>query len=203
MLMSRENQVYCETVGDGKLSEEPHCFKVTYDEHVISYGAEPLTFDIKGVKEHAFFPATNLMFIAFPDYTIFFYYEILNSPDRACNLAKQAFDEANGELDTLGEDSYKDSTLIMQLLHDILTLWMRTNMCPAVTRSPFDLMGNAHMLKHHATMKLDLKSLDGGEKKLKLLLKSLDGNEKKSLDKGSFCAQASNHIQQEAIAYQI
>ncbi|KAG2705037.1 hypothetical protein I3843_05G032100 [Carya illinoinensis] len=52
-----------------------------------------------------------------------FYYEILNSPDRACGLAKQAFDEAIAELDTLGEDSYKDSTLIMQLLRDNLTLW--------------------------------------------------------------------------------
>ncbi|PON33167.1 14-3-3 protein [Parasponia andersonii] len=34
-----------------------------------------------------------------------------------------AFDEAIAELDTLGEDSYKDSTLIMQLLRDNLTLW--------------------------------------------------------------------------------
>ncbi|GMH17372.1 hypothetical protein Nepgr_019213 [Nepenthes gracilis] len=52
-----------------------------------------------------------------------FYYEILNSPDKACSLAKQAFDEAIAELDTLGEESYKDSTLIMQLLRDNLTLW--------------------------------------------------------------------------------
>lgn len=52
-----------------------------------------------------------------------FYYEILNSPERACQLAKQAFDEAIAELDTLGEESYKDSTLIMQLLRDNLTLW--------------------------------------------------------------------------------
>ncbi|ONM16909.1 14-3-3-like protein GF14-6 [Zea mays] len=63
-----------------------------------------------------------------------FYYEILNSPDRACSLAKQvcfsapfdvflAFDEAISELDTLSEESYKDSTLIMQLLRDNLTLW--------------------------------------------------------------------------------
>ncbi|XP_033834614.2 14-3-3 protein epsilon-like [Periophthalmus magnuspinnatus] len=52
-----------------------------------------------------------------------FYYEILNSPDRACRLAKQAFDEAIAELDSLSEDSYKDSTLIMQLLRDNLTLW--------------------------------------------------------------------------------
>lgn len=52
-----------------------------------------------------------------------FYYEILNAPDRACHLAKQAFDDAIAELDTLSEESYKDSTLIMQLLRDNLTLW--------------------------------------------------------------------------------
>jgi len=52
-----------------------------------------------------------------------FYYEIQNTPDKACALAKQAFDDAIAELDTLNEDSYKDSTLIMQLLRDNLTLW--------------------------------------------------------------------------------
>ncbi|XP_069395597.1 14-3-3 protein epsilon-like isoform X2 [Paralichthys olivaceus] len=52
-----------------------------------------------------------------------FYYEILNSPDRACKLAKEAFDFAIADLDNLSEESYKDSTLIMQLLRDNLTLW--------------------------------------------------------------------------------
>lgn len=52
-----------------------------------------------------------------------FFYEIKNAPDRACQLAKGAFDDAIAELDTLNEDSYKDSTLIMQLLRDNLTLW--------------------------------------------------------------------------------
>ncbi|XP_034446043.1 LOW QUALITY PROTEIN: 14-3-3 protein beta/alpha-1-like [Hippoglossus hippoglossus] len=56
-----------------------------------------------------------------------FYYEILNNPDKACSLAKTAFDEAIAELDTLNEDSYKDSTLIMQLLRDNLTLWTSEN----------------------------------------------------------------------------
>ena len=42
---------------------------------------------------------------------------------RACHLAKQAFDNAIAELDSLNEESYKDSTLIMQLLRDNLTLW--------------------------------------------------------------------------------
>uniref|UniRef100_UPI00358FE11A 14-3-3 protein gamma-B isoform X2 n=1 Tax=Myxine glutinosa TaxID=7769 RepID=UPI00358FE11A len=52
-----------------------------------------------------------------------FYYEIQNTPEQACHLAKTAFDEAIAELDSLNEDSYKDSTLIMQLLRDNLTLW--------------------------------------------------------------------------------
>lgn len=34
----------------------------------------------------------------------------------------QAFDDAIAELDQLKEDSYKDSTLIMQLLRDNLTV---------------------------------------------------------------------------------
>merc|ERR1711924_552522 len=56
-----------------------------------------------------------------------FYYEIMNSPDRACQLAKSSFDDAIAELDTLSEESYKDSTLIMQLLRDNLTLWTSDN----------------------------------------------------------------------------
>ena len=71
-----------------------------------------------------------------------FHYEIRNSPQEACKLAKdvslcsllvtmlcdacgwvQAFDSAIAELDQLKEeDSYKDSTLIMQLLRDNLTV---------------------------------------------------------------------------------
>jgi 14-3-3 protein epsilon len=52
-----------------------------------------------------------------------FYYEILNSPDVACKLAKQAFDNAIQDLDGLEEDEYRDSATIMQLLRDNLTLW--------------------------------------------------------------------------------
>jgi 14-3-3 protein epsilon len=62
-----------------------------------------------------------------------FYYEILNSPDQACHLAKQAFDDAIAELDTLSEESYKDSTLIMQLLRDNLTLWTSSEAEPQET----------------------------------------------------------------------
>jgi len=52
-----------------------------------------------------------------------FHYEIRAEPTEACQLAKNAFDHAIAELDSLPEDSYKDSTLIMQLLRDNLTLW--------------------------------------------------------------------------------
>jgi len=52
-----------------------------------------------------------------------FYYEILNEQSKACELAKSSFDDAIAKLDDLSEDSYKDSTVIMQLLRDNLTLW--------------------------------------------------------------------------------
>ncbi|XP_061112449.1 14-3-3 protein beta/alpha-B-like [Conger conger] len=69
-----------------------------------------------------------------------FYYEILNSPEEACNLAKTAFEEAIAELDQLNEDSYKDSTLIMQLLRDNLTLW--TSDTQAEAEDPEENPGN-------------------------------------------------------------
>ncbi|XP_064648638.1 14-3-3 protein beta/alpha-1-like isoform X1 [Lineus longissimus] len=52
-----------------------------------------------------------------------FHYEIADDPSQACSMAKEAFDDAIAELDSLSEESYKDSTLIMQLLRDNLTLW--------------------------------------------------------------------------------
>jgi len=52
-----------------------------------------------------------------------FQYEVLQSPEEACRMARTAFEDAIAELDNVAEDSYKDSTLIMQLLRDNLTLW--------------------------------------------------------------------------------
>lgn len=52
-----------------------------------------------------------------------FHYEILSQPTEACSIAKSAFDEAISQLEHVEEDSYRDSTLIMQLLRDNLTLW--------------------------------------------------------------------------------
>jgi len=56
-----------------------------------------------------------------------FHYEIMNNGQEACKLARKAFDDAIAELDNLKEESYKDSTLIMQLLRDNLTLWTSEN----------------------------------------------------------------------------
>jgi len=55
------------------------------------------------------------------------HYEILKNPDEACKLAKKAFDDAVSKLEGLTEAEYKDSTLIMQLLRDNLTLWTQDN----------------------------------------------------------------------------
>merc|ERR1711988_1795762 len=60
------------------------------------------------------------------NYSVFLY-EVQGKNAEACDLAKQAFDDAIAELDTLDEESYKDSTLIMQLLRDNLTLWTSDN----------------------------------------------------------------------------
>lgn len=50
-----KHEVYCETVENVGQSSERHRFKVAYDKLVIAVGADPLTFNIKGVKEHAIF----------------------------------------------------------------------------------------------------------------------------------------------------
>jgi 14-3-3 protein epsilon len=47
----------------------------------------------------------------------------MKQPSKACDLAKEAFDLAIQKLDSLSDSTYKDSTLIMQLLRDNLTLW--------------------------------------------------------------------------------
>jgi 14-3-3 protein epsilon len=52
-----------------------------------------------------------------------FHYEVKNDPSKACQLAKQAFDDAIADIDQIEEDQYKDATTIMQLIRDNLTLW--------------------------------------------------------------------------------
>ena len=54
------------------------------------------------------------------------YYEMLKNPQKACDLAKKAFDDAieSPSFQTLADSSYRDTTLIMQLLRDNLTFWI-------------------------------------------------------------------------------
>jgi 14-3-3 protein epsilon len=52
-----------------------------------------------------------------------FHYEVRSDPSKACQLAKQAFDDAIADIDQIEEDQYKDATTIMQLIRDNLTLW--------------------------------------------------------------------------------
>ncbi|XP_028753074.1 internal alternative NAD(P)H-ubiquinone oxidoreductase A1, mitochondrial-like [Neltuma alba] len=50
-----KHMVHCETVTDGEQALEPWSFTVSYDKLVIALGAQPTTFGIHGVKEHAIF----------------------------------------------------------------------------------------------------------------------------------------------------
>lgn len=48
-------KVECETVTDGADNLEPWKFEIAYDKLVIALGAQPTTFGIRGVEEHAVF----------------------------------------------------------------------------------------------------------------------------------------------------
>ena len=52
-----------------------------------------------------------------------FYYECMGNPNMACQVAKNAFDDAIKEIETLDSPDYRDSTIIMQLIRDNLSLW--------------------------------------------------------------------------------
>ena len=52
-----------------------------------------------------------------------FYYEIKGLKEEACNIAKNAFDEAMKVLDDLEKSKAKDTLLIVQLLKENLILW--------------------------------------------------------------------------------
>ena len=52
-----------------------------------------------------------------------FYYEIEENSQKACKMAKNAYDEAIADRDMADEETYRDSALILQLLRDNVTLW--------------------------------------------------------------------------------
>ncbi|XP_062187120.1 internal alternative NAD(P)H-ubiquinone oxidoreductase A1, mitochondrial-like [Phragmites australis] len=52
---TRKHEVYCTAASSEGLPSDPYHFKIAYDKLVIASGAEPLTFNIKGVEENAIF----------------------------------------------------------------------------------------------------------------------------------------------------
>ncbi|XP_058192664.1 14-3-3-like protein GF14 iota [Rhododendron vialii] len=116
-------------------SEEATVFyykmKGDYDRYIVEFNQEKKEaaeqslkgYEAASASANIDLPSTHPICLGLALNFSVFYYEIMTSPERACHLAKQAFDEAIAELDTLSEDSYKDSTLIMQLLRNNLTFW--------------------------------------------------------------------------------
>ncbi|KAH9967064.1 14-3-3 protein [Lactifluus volemus] len=52
-----------------------------------------------------------------------YFHDVHGSPDRACHLAKHAFDEAVGAMHATPEHTFRDSLMILQLLRDDIILW--------------------------------------------------------------------------------
>merc|ERR1712190_666678 len=99
--------------------------KGDYYRYIADYATE----DAKNAYEDASKNASKDLAVTHPirlglalNYSVF-QYEVLQNPDEACKMARTAFEDAIAELDNVQEESYKDSTLIMQLLRDNLTLW--------------------------------------------------------------------------------
>jgi len=125
-----------DTLIKDSLAAEPKVFyqkmKADYYRYLAEFSEGGTKQDHAECAEKAYTAATNAATGLAPTHPIrlglalnysVFMYEVQNKQPDACALAKQAFDDAIAELDTLDEESYKDSTLIMQLLRDNLTLW--------------------------------------------------------------------------------
>jgi len=118
-----ESQVfYKKMAGDYHryLAEVAQCDEKEVDEHARK--AETYYFQASEISKENLMSTHPISLGLALNFSVF-YYEIMKDPNKACQLAKEAFDNAIAQLDQLKEDSYKDSTLIMQLLRDNLTLW--------------------------------------------------------------------------------
>lgn len=74
-----------------------------------------------GQEEHL--ESTNPIMLGLALNFSVFYYEIEEDSQKACDLAREAYNGAVAGFESLSENDYKDTTLIMQLLRDNLTLW--------------------------------------------------------------------------------
>ena len=74
-----------------------------------------------GQEEHL--QSTNPIMLGLALNFSVFYYEIEGDAQKACDLARDVYNGAVSGFESLSESDYKDTTLIMQLLRDNLTLW--------------------------------------------------------------------------------
>jgi hypothetical protein len=54
-----------------------------------------------------------------------FRFEILSEPDEALDLARKAYDEGIAAVDSLREEAYADSILLLQMIHRTMAAWSR------------------------------------------------------------------------------
>jgi len=118
-ITSEERVFYCKMKGDY------HRYKAEYLDGskgsvAIEYAKEAYKEALTASKK---LKSTNPIRLGLALNFSVFHYEIKKNKTEACRLAKNAFDDAVGELEDLTEEQYKDATLIMQLLRDNLTLW--------------------------------------------------------------------------------
>eukprot|EP00920_Eleutheroschizon_duboscqi_P021204 GHVT01049909.1.p1 GENE.GHVT01049909.1~~GHVT01049909.1.p1 ORF type:complete len:200 (+),score=50.81 GHVT01049909.1:357-956(+) len=59
-----------------------------------------------------------------------FHYEILNNPTAAIQMAQSSFDAAVADMEGAQEETYKEATLLLQLLRDNLSLWTADVVAP-------------------------------------------------------------------------
>lgn len=122
----------------GATTQEAQCFylkmKGDYHRYVAEYKKDAARDDAAKEASAAYKEATELASVHLApthpirlglalNYSVF-NYEILQDTEKACSLARTAFDDAIARLDSVSDDAYKDATLILQLLRDNLSLWV-------------------------------------------------------------------------------
>lgn len=74
------------------------------------------------------------------NYSVFLY-QVCNQRQQGHDLAKLAFDEAVAQIDSIEDHMYDDSTLILRLIRDNLTIWIQENNgSSSFDESPNELM---------------------------------------------------------------
>jgi 14-3-3 protein epsilon len=71
-----------------------------------------------------------------------YFHDVCGSPDRACHLAKHAFDEAVGAMHATPEHTFRDSLMILHLLRDDIILWSAEMLQEGARKSSLNLRRN-------------------------------------------------------------